>query len=488
MNRLLNKVHAPTWLVIVLALVLIFRLPSFFEPYSYGDEMIYMTLGNGIRQGLTLYKDIHDNKPPLLYLTAAVAGTLFWFKAVLAFWMIATIFLFWKLMLRLFPKKVDLQKLAVVIFSVLTTLPLLEGNIANAELFLIGPIIFAFLILLDSPTDTEVFFSGVLFSVAVLFKVPAVFDIGAIFLYWIIISKLGQKEVMRIAKKTIILLAGLIIPILLTFLWYYFKGAFSDYVRAAFLQNLGYLSSWRPADAEKSFLIRNGPVLFRGVIVVLGAVVLRIKRKNLSKPFIFSCLWLLTSLFAATLSERPYPHYIIQAVPAISVLLTILLGYRSMEQTLAIVPLFIAVFVPVYFKYYHYNTFSYYMRFIRFATGKIDQKTYFSEFDSNVNRNYEISSFIVRSSKNDSKIFVWGDSAPVYALTRRFPPLKYVANYHINDFSSKREVIGRLIASKPEYIVILPGSENFTELSNLLLLRYNQITQIDGASIWYLNR
>ena len=56
-----------------------------FEPYYYGDEMIYLALGQGLRQGIPLYLGLHDNKPPLLYLTAAISGNLFLFKVILAF-------------------------------------------------------------------------------------------------------------------------------------------------------------------------------------------------------------------------------------------------------------------------------------------------------------------------------------------------------------------------------------------------------------------
>ena len=102
-NNLVDKLHTPKWLLILLALIVLLRIPSFFEPYSYGDEMIYLSLGEGIRQNIPLYKGIHDNKPPLLYITAAAAGSLFWFKAILTIWNLITIFLFWKLSTILFP-------------------------------------------------------------------------------------------------------------------------------------------------------------------------------------------------------------------------------------------------------------------------------------------------------------------------------------------------------------------------------------------------
>src|SRR5579859_2378355 len=128
-----RRLGIPNWLIPVFVSIFALRIPSFFEPYYYGDEMIYVTLGNAIRHGLTLYKQIHDNKPPLLYYTAAAAGNLFWFKAILAFWMIATTICFWKLTETLFKENKMAQKVAVVIFAILTTIPLFEGNIINAE-------------------------------------------------------------------------------------------------------------------------------------------------------------------------------------------------------------------------------------------------------------------------------------------------------------------------------------------------------------------
>ena len=117
----IHRIHLPNWVISILALVLILRIPSFFEPYYYGDEMIYMTLGQGVRQGMTLYKDLHDNKPPLLYLTAAISENLFWFKAILAFWSLLTVALFYKLSVVLFEKNLKAHKVATLLFAILTT-------------------------------------------------------------------------------------------------------------------------------------------------------------------------------------------------------------------------------------------------------------------------------------------------------------------------------------------------------------------------------
>ncbi len=493
MKSIWNKLHKigdilhlpdmPNWVVGILALVLILRIPSFFEPYYYGDEMIYMSLGEGIRHGLTLYKDIFDNKPPLLYLTAAVAGNLFWFKAILTFWSLATVFIFYKLSKFLFENKERTQQIATLIFAILTTIPLLEGNTINAELFMIGPSILALLILLKKDGSwKKIFVAGVLFGIAALFKIPALFDFPIIIFYWFITNASEQWK--NTFKNTFILGLGFAAPILLTFIWYGFRGALPEYIQAAFLQNVGYLSSFRPEDIQKPFLVRNGPLLVRGLILLFGSGILYFFRKKLSNKFILFSLWTLFALFAVSLSERPYPHYFIQVIAPISLLLAMFFTDKTLEQSLTIIPLALAFTVPVYYKFYFYPTASYYQRFINFAGQKINKTTYFNSFSSTVSRNYQIAEFLSQSSRENDQVFMWDpDSATVYALAKRLPPIKYVADYHINDYSSRIKVVDILSQNQPKFI-ILTSNHPYPEINNLLKSKYLLITQIGNADIY----
>lgn len=484
----IGKTHVPVWLAVVLAAVIVLRIPTFFEPFSYGDETIYLTLGQGIRQGLNLYQEIHDNKPPLLYLTAAVAGNVFWFKAILALWSVITIVFFWHLAKTLFAKNEKVQKIATIIFGLLTTIPLLEGNIANAEIFMIGPIILALYLLFARKLDFKnIFMAGCLFSLAALFKIPAAFDLPAVIVFWLIKNGFKKGELLKTGKNSLILILGFMAPIALTFIWFFFKGALKEYFIAAFLENFGYLSSWRGGSGEKSFLIRNLPLLIRGFVVIFGAAVLWLKRKKLPEEFIFISLWLLFGLFAVTLSERPYPHYLLQIVPELSLLLGLLVADKSIVQSLTIIPLLVAFSVPVIYKFWYYPTTPYYWKFVKFAVGATDRESYFSTFGSRVNTDYQIADFIVKSTRPKDKIFVWGsDSSNIYALSRHLPPTKYVADYHIEDYSTKVVEAKKLSADKPELIIILPKAKAFPQLIPILRTSYVSTITIDGVEIWRL--
>src|SRR3989344_399978 len=228
-KEFLLKLHAPTWLGILVAVVLILRIPSFFEPYYYGDEMIYLTLGQGIRQSVPLYSALHDNKPPAIYLLAAIAGNLFWFKVILAAFNVTSIIFFWKLGRALFAKKERLIRIATIVFGTLTTLPLLEGNTVNAELLMVAPTLGAFWMMFSKK---NLFVAGGLFGLAALFKIPAAFEFPVILIFWLIISRFNLK-------RATFLTAGFITPLALSFLWYYLRGAGGEYLVAAFLQNFG---------------------------------------------------------------------------------------------------------------------------------------------------------------------------------------------------------------------------------------------------------
>src|SRR5579871_405313 len=72
--QLLSKLEKRTevWFLTFISFIFILlRIPSLFEPLWYGDEGVYETVGMGLSHGRLLYRDIWDNKPPLLYLLYA---------------------------------------------------------------------------------------------------------------------------------------------------------------------------------------------------------------------------------------------------------------------------------------------------------------------------------------------------------------------------------------------------------------------------------
>jgi len=469
---------------VVIVFVFIVRIPSFVEPFYYGDEMIYLDLGEGVRRGMTLYKDVHDNKPPLLYYLAAIAGNVFTFRVILALWMMATTILFWHFCRALF--KSNRSAIAsTVCFAVLTSLPFFEGHIANAELFMIAPTVGAFYLIWKNNSLVRAFAAGVLIAIAALFKIPSIFDAGVIVGLWIFALQPNKKSIRLFLTKSICFGLGIALPMTITFVWYALKGSFSEYLTAAFLQNFGYVNTWRgQATAQVPFLVKNGPILLRGIVVLAIGIVLFFTKRRRSTVFVLGCLWVATSLFAATLSERPYPHYFVQLLPSFSLLLGLLFTDETKEQALVIFPLTLLFFVPVYFGFWNYSTSHYVRRFQTYVNSGFSLE-YLNEFGDHTNRNYEVANYIKTRTGINDRVFVWGDSSAIYALSNRLPPIKYVADYHIRDFSSVEETLSALRKAPPAMVVILSEAALPEELLSFTEEMYTEIHRMNGAAVWY---
>ena len=92
-----------TALLLSLFLLVILRIPNFFEPYWYGDESIYLAVGNALNQGGKLYTTIIDHKTPLIYHFARVPNQ-FYFRLLNLVWMILTTIFFYLFAKKLFKK------------------------------------------------------------------------------------------------------------------------------------------------------------------------------------------------------------------------------------------------------------------------------------------------------------------------------------------------------------------------------------------------
>src|SRR4051812_42342742 len=132
------------WFLIATCVVFfILRLPSLIEPNWYGDEGIYQTIGLALHNGRGLYSGIWDNKPPLLYFVYALfSSDQFTIRLVSVVFGIAATIVFFFLARKLFKNRLA-SALPTILFALLFATPYLEGNIANAENFMLLPVITA---------------------------------------------------------------------------------------------------------------------------------------------------------------------------------------------------------------------------------------------------------------------------------------------------------------------------------------------------------
>lgn len=479
----------PQFLCVLAALVL--RIPSLFEPYWYGDEGIYLTLGTAVRHGSLLYRDIFDHKTPAIYLVAALAGSLFWFKMVLLWWHLVSVSLFWRLCARLFEGlRLRLTVVATSVFVLLTTLPLLEGNVVNSELFMLTPTLAAFILVWDGMRKKHADYprfllAGLCLSTAFLFKVPAIFDSLALGTFLLISGFMDRSFLLR-TRQGFLMVLGFLMPVLASVLYFWSQGALNYYFAAAGITNLDYISRWGIGGGSLAGFLPEG-LSARAIFLGGFLVLLFFLRRRLPKHLFLILLWFAFSLFAALLSARPYPHYLVQITPALSVMLAVFLVGRARERFWPIPVLVFLGFVLVFYKFQYYPVVSYYRNFFEFINREKTKLEYFDYFDRRTNRTYKLASLLVDRTAPSDPVFIWGTAPELYALSRRVPPGRYTTSFHIVDFSGQEETMRALAARNPKYIIMLREEpRNLPGLEGFLQKKYIHLETLDGAEVWKL--
>lgn len=446
------------------------RLPSLFEPYWYGDEGIYHVIGMAMRQGRLLYSQIWDNKPPLLYaiysllssdqfairLASLIVGIL---SIITFFYLMRTLFFQTNLQNTKFLKPVYL---ATVLFALLFGLPLLEGNIANAENFMILPILLAAFFLIRytrSGKPITLLYSGVFLSIAFLIKIVAIFDLAAFVFFLLVIICKNQKPVSAVnAFKNIrLIFVGFVIPVAIVALFFLIKGNFIDFFNAVFKQNIGYVG-W-----GNKLLIPQGLLIIKLLLLSGWCSMLFLRRKVFTKAELFVFTWVAFSMFNAFFSQRPYTHYMLVLLPSFSLLVGLIIkNYQEIEvarqkiKRVSIVLLGVIVLLLFKnFNFYYKKTVPYYLNFVAFITHKKEVGSYQSFFDRNTPNDYAMSQYINMHSKKNDTLFVWGNNAQVYKLTNKLPPGRYTVMYHMTaNKNTIKETQKDIDRTKPTYMLI----------------------------------
>lgn len=474
-------------LVLILIMVSLLRIPSLHEPNRYADEDIYLTLGMGLRQGLVFYRDIHDNKPPLLYLMAALTGSVVYFRLLLLGWNLVNVVFVWAIAKKLIAQKWLVFGI-IMLFGILSSIPLLEGNIANGEIFMILPTTVAVWLLLKVKKGEEglwkYYFAGLLLAVGFLFKVPVAFEFVAI-LYWLTLYQLKSiKGVLRVFldKRAWLLSVGFGLPILISIGYYVLAGAGRSYINSALMQNVSYVSSW---EGGSGAFYQSG-LFIRGVIWVATILLITVLRSRLGVRFGLVALWFGGALFGSMLSGRPYPHYLIEVlVPGILLAGMLINKFGYAKLLISILSFGLLVVCVFYYKFWYYKSLPYYENFIQYVIGVKSEEDYWRFWGDNVIRNYEIGRYIRERSEKDDRVFVWGTEPAIYVVADRLPAGKYTVAYHYADFGGQEETYQQMLLKPPKYIVIIKEEKTrFDQLWGLLEANYLKTLTVDGAEVW----
>ncbi len=484
-------------LAIILFVTFLFRFPTLFEPLWYTDEAIYLTIGQKILRGGIMYVDIFDHKTPgIYYLTAGALGvfghTVWSIKFLLTIWVLATLVVFYFLGKKLFNEKVAL--VATIIFSILTSLPLIEGNFFNSEILMVLPIALGILFGLDK----KFFLAGVFFSLAFLLKVPAIFDFTAFFIFATLAVR--RDSIVLTITNLLKITGGFLTPILLVAAYFILNGAFGQFFESAFLYNFSY------TGYGNKFIIENGLLLIKALPIALIGLyaIFRIKnslKDNKGRPLSakeFLVVWLVFSFYGAVFGGRSYEHYLIQVLPAFSLILAVSF-YEGSFRKIGLGLVFAVLLLSFILGFRPWFNQNYYTNFFQHVTNSISFDEYAANFHQKTPENYAIASFLTGCEKYDadkkclrtrtnkgSKLYVYADRPSIYFLSGLEPASRYITLFHLTENPQAKETVAREVEeSKPKYILVqsLPSGV-FNALVEVLSARYNLFASYEDLAIY----
>lgn len=506
----------PFWSILLLSLVFfLLRLPSVIEPYWYGDEGIYEVIGQALRHGRLLYSQIWDNKPPLLYVVFALFnGDQESVRFLSMLVGIASTIILFSLSQKLF-KKLSSSIIATACFTILFATPFLEGNIANAENFMLLPVLGAGLLMYiysNSHSDrvqnlfnkkpvtqemlkkalfSKITITGILLGIAFLFKIVAIFDLIAFTLFLLFASFRETHPTHTISRSALIkhflilksefllIIAGFLAPLLVTLLYFLSQGTIKDFIQSAFAGNIGYVGY------GNAFLhIPQGLLIIKIMLLAITIGIIFMKRQKLTQNQLFILIWLTFSFFNAFFSQRPYTHYLLVFLPSFCLLVGWLFDMKNTKEKFGLL-LFSLIMIFLIKQNFWLNTPKkialYYKNAGLFITGQKDVKSYRYFFDNKTPRDYELASLITKNTRANDSIFIWGDSAQIYALSHKLPISKYTVAYHIKQNTNAMTETQNIISiQKPKFIIILPETSKFP----FSLPFYSVSHMVSGAIIY----
>jgi len=471
---------------VILISIFVLRLPSLFEPFWYGDEGIFAAVARNLNFGGTLYLTAWDNKPPMIYLTyagifKAFGVSMFGLRLVALVVVLITATIIYEIAQKVMGIKRALW--AMAIFGALTSLRMIEGNLALTEIFMILPISLAMFIAIWRKFDyLSIFGAGFLFAIASLYKQVGALEAVALGLFLF----LYLKSFRGFFKKGFVLAVGFAIPYIITIAYFASKNLVSDFIFAAYTYYRIYLSE----SPRYALLINAAKVMPIACAFFYGFWK---KIRGETRVFHLFLLWGAFSFLGSFFSGRTYGHYLIQATPALSLLFASLVKTTKIKTAgiilagyiLPIIFLTVTLFAGFGLSHLVAQA-SYYKNFLDLLSGVKKVSGYNNYFDSNVNSIMATRDFLKAKGAGGKSVYIWGDWAWIYATSDLKNPSRYVTSFHVFGVpGGKEEVIKSLSKSPPIYIVKPPSSiGNFPEFEKVVGESYTPIIRIDGVQIF----
>lgn len=438
------RLFTPAVAVFVLA-----RLPSFWEPHWYTDEAGYVTTAQTLLHGQALYSQIWTNKPPLTVLMVAAMVRFFGtgeapLHLLTAASGLATVgAVYWAAWRILGTRR---AVLASLIAALALGLPLLDAELLLPESLLIAPVSWAGALIAvrlagrdgaapQAPRGLVVwpFVAGALVAAGIAMQQSVLAETLAFTLALLISPAARGRDAAAFLGTVVLTTGGWLLAVIAT------AGAHT----VAFALVGFYVSFTQSVlpTGKLGAIVHWGGAFIAGLLFVFGAL----PRRHSPRPVWFFVLWAGAALLVAGVSGQPYAHYLTPAVAPLALALASLRRLPMHGLTRArmrtagrvapqVVGLLIAAFMasnagldwvpsptpssilggqPINNSR---NFGVYYGGAIQAALGSQTRDDWASGFDSRVAGDAAAADFIRNEGLSGASAVVWSSDAWVYAL------------------------------------------------------------------------
>ena len=500
-------------IIIGILLFILLRTPSLFEPHWYSDEGIYAAVAQEISLGETLYEDIWDNKPHLIYLVYILAGNnnrLFFIRLFNLIAGLGTVIGIYKLTGRIFNRK--LAFIAYFLAILTLGLPTFEGNIANGENFFLPFTVWGLYLGIDSISRRrKQLFAGFLFGIATLFKIIASFDFLALVIYLIATETrlFTKRPKLKEFSKIGFLLLGFCIPIFIIGTKEIIDNNFTNFIQTTLFDMFAYVQQ---ESTENVFIKISTSMRILLLLISNLIVILNYYHKKLTKISLFVILVIVYEYFATIVSERHFMHYLLQLIPGFSLIVAFVIG-KIQQQKLLVSKINIAItlLLGIYFallnftkgqglktpyaagqfqgKGPYHKIYAYYKNFgDYYLRDKITKDEYNNFFNSEESKLITLRKTINTHYKNISKerIYIHSDQGWTYPFLQVRIPSQFSVAYHIYLKENGEEILIKDLGNNPPKLIIIDKTTpTFHSLDQLLDSSY-VLTFEDNDYRYYL--
>ena len=459
------------WTLLVASVL--FRILSFNYSVIDHDESTYLLIASELNEGARLYTDVVDTKPPGIFITFAIVEkvigkSIFNIRLFGSFIISLSAFLLF-LISRQFDINKSLAFLSgicyIVIFSCYRT-----GLAVNTEMFFSLFALAGLFILLKAENKNVPglwLLAGLLIGIGFIFKYVVLASFGAFTLFFLLEKKVFKNILRKILKFTLGLL-GVLLPFILTHLYFKLTGRFDDFYEIIYNVTSRYSSEFSIVNSIKFFL--NFHLLY---LPFLFLFYFGIFNKSLNSDVRkIAALWFAFAWIMVLLPGKPFRHYYLQLLPPISLIVPLafsrLLTIKSIAATTK-------------------AKIAYGSIAIAFVISVINQSYFWTQPDVVK----EISARIATNISEDDFIVTDKQLQLTHYLLGLTPPSKYVHPTlifsHNQAFAiDTEEEMNKILEKSPKFI-IYEKSKNYYESNARVKSDYHLFDRIGKVTILQIN-